>query len=164
MGSTKRNASLSTSKMQRFRLIPRMLKVSSGHFLSIVTFYSVNGSISRQRRPWSDCTDAQADLGLRCLHTLKDMFLHCAAKIMLTLPCKKYRSCYVRKHTFQHVPQDSNQPAHMKKLCILGYPKYARWRFCSDGMNAQADLNLCSAHMSHGTFSDDMAHIYLYIF
>ena len=61
--------------------------------------------------------------------------------------------------------EDSNQPAHlrslfrafiirMKKLCILGYPKCAKWRFWSDCANAQADLNLRSAYMSEGTFSD----------
>ena len=36
----------------------------------------------------------------------------------------------------------------MKKLCILGYPKCAQWRFWSDCANAQADLNLRWAHIS----------------
>ena len=41
-----------------------------------------NDSVSGQRRPWSDCADAQADLGFRCPH-MPDMFfffvffLHC---------------------------------------------------------------------------------------
>ena len=50
---------------------------------------------------------------------------------------------------------DSNQPAHsrilirafvvrMKKLWILGYPKYAQWRFWLYCASAQADLNLRS--------------------
>ena len=61
--------------------------------------------------------------------------------------------------------EDTNQPAHpcclirifvvsMEKLGILGYPKYALWRFWSDRVNAQADLNLRWAHMFEGTFSD----------
>ena len=59
-----------------------------------------------------------------------------------------------------HAPnEDINQPAHqrsltrvfavhMKKLCMLGYPKCAQWRFWSDCANAQADLNLRRSHMS----------------
>ena len=35
-----------------------------------------NNSTSGQWRPWSDCADAQADLGLRCPHMPKDMFTH----------------------------------------------------------------------------------------
>ena len=64
--------------------------------------------------------------------------------------------------THKNIPSDvcpakKNQPVHqrfltrvfivsMKKLCILGYPKYAHWRFWSDYMDAQADLNL-NAHV-----------------
>ena len=36
----------------------------------------------------------------------------------------------------------------MKKLCLLGYPKCAQWRFWSDCANAQSDLNLRWALMS----------------
>ena len=61
--------------------------------------------------------------------------------------------------------RDSDQPAHprslirvaairLKKPCTLGYPKCAQWRFWSDCTRAQADLNLCWAHKSKGTFSD----------
>ena len=43
----------------------------------------------------------------------------------------------------------------VKKLCILGYPKYAQWRFWSDfakeKAGPQADLNFCWAHISKGT-------------
>ena len=42
---------------------------------SIVSFDSVSG----QRRPCSDCADAQADLGLRWPHMPKDAFSHGAA-------------------------------------------------------------------------------------
>ena len=51
--------------------------------------------------------------------------------------------------------EDLNQPAHLRSLISLrclheetlhfGYPK---------GANAQADLNLCWARMSEGTFSN----------
>ena len=47
----------------------------------------------------------------------------------------------------------------MKKLCILGYPKCAGWRFWSDCANAQSDLNLHWTHMFEGTFSDGTSHI-----
>ena len=33
-----------------------------------------NVSVIGQRRPWSDCADAQADLGLRCPHLAEDVF------------------------------------------------------------------------------------------
>ena len=42
-----------------------------------------NDSDSRQWRPWSDCTDVQADLGLHCLHVPGDMFLQDMEKICL---------------------------------------------------------------------------------
>ena len=66
--------------------------------------------------------------------------------------------------------EDSNQPAHlrslirvfeahMKLLCVLGYPKCAQWIFRSDCASAQSDLNLLWTHMSAGTFSDDLVHM-----
>ena len=59
--------------------------------------------------------------------------------------------------------EDSNHPApprslirvvavRITKLGIHGYPKCAKWRFWSDCANAQADLNLCWAYISEGTF------------
>ena len=39
-----------------------------------------------------------------------------------------------------------------KKICILGYPKCAKWRFWSDFADVQTDLNLCWAHMFEGCF------------
>ena len=38
-----------------------------------------NNSVSGQQSSWSDCADAQADLGLRCPHKLEDTFSHGAA-------------------------------------------------------------------------------------
>ena len=40
-----------------------------------------NDSISRQERHWSDCTDAQTELGLHCPHMPEDTFFHAAAHI-----------------------------------------------------------------------------------
>ena len=67
--------------------------------------------------------------------------------------------------------EDSNQPAHprslirvfivrMRKLFILGYPKWAQWRIRSDCVNAQADLNLRLAHISEVMFSDVATHMW----
>ena len=64
---------------------------------------------------------------------------------------KNISICHLLK--FLPTSESSNQPAHlhsltgvflvhMKKLCILGFSKCALWRFWSDCMNAQADLNL----------------------
>ena len=47
----------------------------------------------------------------------------------------------------------------MRKRCIIGYRKFAKWRFWSDCANAQADLNLRWAHVSEGAFSDVAAQI-----
>ena len=41
-----------------------------------------NGSVSEQRRPWSDCANAQADLGLCCPHMPDDMLSNGAAEFM----------------------------------------------------------------------------------
>ena len=39
-------------------------------------FIVFNCSDCGQRRPWLDCANAQADLGLRCPHISEDTFLH----------------------------------------------------------------------------------------
>ena len=40
-----------------------------------------NDSVSWQGRPWSDCAEAQSDLGLRCPHMPEEIFSHDAANI-----------------------------------------------------------------------------------
>ena len=40
-----------------------------------------NDSVCGQKRSWSDCVDAQADLGLRCPYIPKDTFSHGAAQL-----------------------------------------------------------------------------------
>ena len=60
-------------KLHRFRFIPRMRKVSSGHLLSIDTFCS-NIVIVDSKGP--DPLDAQSDRDLRCPHMPEDRFSH----------------------------------------------------------------------------------------
>ena len=47
-------------------------KVSSGPRSPFIHSVVFNDSVSGQWRPWSDCADAQADLGLRCSHMPED--------------------------------------------------------------------------------------------
>ena len=65
--------------------------------------------------------------------------------------------------------RDSRHPTHpyslirvsidrMKKLCILGYPKYVQSRLWLDCANLQTYMNLRWAHMPDGTFSDVASH------
>ena len=67
--------------------IVQYVRIYVQNVISVFTFRSYilfNDSVSGQWRPWSDCTDGQADLGLHCLHMPKDMFLHGAAqKVMV---------------------------------------------------------------------------------
>ena len=41
-----------------------------------------NDSVCGQWRPWSDCTDVQADLGLHCPHKPDNMLLHEVAHVI----------------------------------------------------------------------------------
>ena len=59
----------------RIRIILHMRKVSSGICFPLKHPVVSNDSVSYgQRRPWSACADAQADLGLRCPHMPEDTF------------------------------------------------------------------------------------------
>ena len=96
---------------------------------------------NEQQRTCSDCTRAQTE---RDLHT----------SYMPRRRLFPWWSSNEPKHEKTYLlTYDSNPPAyprslirvfvvHTKKLCILGYPKCAQWRFWSDCANAQADLNL----------------------
>ena len=44
-----------------------------------------NDSVCGQRRPWSDCADAQSDQGLRYLHMPEDPFSYAGAHVMKLL-------------------------------------------------------------------------------
>ena len=50
-----------------------------------------NDSVSGQWRPWSDCADAQADLGLRCPHMPEDTFYHDAVHLICFSVCTFYK-------------------------------------------------------------------------
>ena len=52
-------------KMRRFRSSCAFGKYHSGISFPFIHFVVSNDSVSGQWRPWSDCADAQADLGLR---------------------------------------------------------------------------------------------------
>ena len=80
---------------------------------------------------------------------------HCTCFSVMISNYPQTRRRNVRKHTSWHVrpKKNSNQPAHprsqisafvvrMKKLCVLGYPKCAQWKFWSDWANAQTILRL----------------------
>ena len=47
-----------------------------GLLLSIHTFFSANDSVSGQQSPWSECANAQANLGARWQHMSDDTFSH----------------------------------------------------------------------------------------
>ena len=70
MGHVKRKSAFEHVQNVPIQLNLSMHKVSSGLLLFIHTFYSIisNESVSGEWRPWSDCVEAQADLGLCCLH------------------------------------------------------------------------------------------------
>ena len=58
--------------------------------LPVIHVVVFNDSVNGQWRSWSDCTDEQADLGLRCPYMPKDMFLHGIALLIIQL-------CFVRR-------------------------------------------------------------------
>ena len=60
-------------------------KSHSGICSSLIHFIASNDYVSGQQRPWSDCADAQADLGLGCPHMIEDTFSHSAANMVITL-------------------------------------------------------------------------------
>ena len=66
----------------RTNITLRLYKIFSGPLLPIATLYSIQ-QFCRQYKTWSDCANAQGDLGLRCLHMPEDMFSHGAAYLDL---------------------------------------------------------------------------------
>ena len=72
----------------RIHIILRMRKVSPGPFQLIYSIVS-SDSDSRQRKSWSDCANAQADLGLCCPLMPEDTFsqgsVHTTTRCQLTV-------------------------------------------------------------------------------
>ena len=73
------NVSSNMCKIRTFRSSCTCAKSHPGLCLPLIHSIVFNNSVSGQRRPWSDCADAQADLGLRWPHMPEDMFSHGAA-------------------------------------------------------------------------------------
>ena len=82
----------------------------------------------------------------------------CQEKTLIKLCTGWYKSLLGTCHKVSHNSRKPAHPAHqrcvvgvfavhMKKLCILGYAKYAQRRFWSDCANAQSDLNLRWAYI-----------------
>ena len=101
--------SLSMRKMHRFRFIIACAKSHPGicppliHWKYWVYYlHSIvsNDSVSGQQKPWSDCADAQADLGLRCRHMTKDTFSHGTAYLVRTYWRHGFDLCLIRQHSF----------------------------------------------------------------
>ena len=54
-----------------------------------------------QRRLWSDCADAQADLSLLCAHMSEGKFSHVIAHLVAFMPRKLERLCFCSKLSLQ---------------------------------------------------------------
>ena len=65
-----------------------MRNVSSGLCSPVIHYVVAKDSSSGQWRPWSDCANAQSDLGHRCPHMQEDKFSHGTAQISLKRRCE----------------------------------------------------------------------------
>ena len=108
------------------------------HFILSINF------VCGDQRPWSDCADAQADLGFRCQHVLEDTFLTFMLKMRrFTSSCTWAKSlpciCSPLKHSIGLLSINS--------VCGQRRP----WSDCADA-HSHADLVLCCLHMPEDTF------------
>ena len=80
MGHVKENM---PSNMHKMRIFRSSCAYSDHPSLCSIFIHSLvsDDSVSGQWRSWSDCANAQADLGLHCLHMPKDRFSHDTAQI-----------------------------------------------------------------------------------
>ena len=74
-----------------------MCKVASRPLLSFIHFVVSNDSVCGERRPRSDCADAQADLGLRSPHMPEDMFSHGTDQIV-SIGCTVFHAIQLEEH------------------------------------------------------------------
>ena len=89
--------------MCRFRSSCTCAKYHQGLCSPFVHSVVSKESASRQGRPWSNCADEQADLGLRCLHMPKDTFSHGAVQPIYQIiqsqhhhkKCQKCWCCWI---------------------------------------------------------------------
>ena len=141
------NVSSSMRKMRRFGSSCACAKYHLRLCSQFIHFTVSNDSVSGQWRPWSDCADAQADLGLRRPHMSKDTLLRGAVLMGIAqrahsvLPnhcCWLCCSCNVcekavRNYQHLHIFNRSSNPGFVgnsvqKKAILLPgyriYPKY----------------------------------------
>ena len=90
-------------KCADFRSACAWEKYHPGMFSPFVCIVVSNDSFSEQWRPWSDCADAQADLGLRCPHTPEDTFLQGASQSQILRTLLKKKSHITFKDAIQEV-------------------------------------------------------------
>ena len=82
MGRVKqKKAPSNTRNMRWLRSSCECAKYQPGLCSPFMQSKESNDSVSGQWRPWSDCADAQADLGLRCPHMPEGTFSHGTAHI-----------------------------------------------------------------------------------
>ena len=89
-----------TCKIPRFRFIPYMRRLIQAICSPLIHSIVSNDSVRGKRRPWSDCADAQADLGLRCPHMLEDTFSHGVTQNVI----------HFMRFSFKHTPYFSIYP------------------------------------------------------
>ena len=77
--------------VQKIQIILRMRKFHQGLYSLFIHSIVSSESVSGQWKPWLDCADAQADLGLRCPHMPKNTFYHGAANIVKPIKCSYRR-------------------------------------------------------------------------
>ena len=74
--ASREKVSSNMRKMRKMILPCTCAKYLSGLIFSFIHSVVSSNLVSRQRMSWSDCTDAQVDLDLRCLHKPYDTFLN----------------------------------------------------------------------------------------
>ena len=79
------NVPLSMRQMRSFSWFCACAKDNPGLRSRFLHSVVSSDSVSGQWKPWSDCTDVQADMGLRCPHMREDTFSHGTAHITQTL-------------------------------------------------------------------------------
>ena len=77
--SSRENVPLSMRKMCRLRSSCTYSRYHLGLYSPFMQFVVSDDYVSGQWRPWSECVNVQADLGLYCPHMPDNMFLHGAA-------------------------------------------------------------------------------------
>ena len=81
LGRVKQKVPLSMRKMRGFTSSCTCAMFHPGIYSPLKQSIVANDSNCGQRRPWSDCADAQANLGLRCPHMPEDTFSHGTAHL-----------------------------------------------------------------------------------